>query len=129
MCDAPTITFVLTSGGHNAGIISEPQDSRHTYQILTRDREEKYLDPDQWLEEAPVFKGSWWIPLQKWLVENSSGQTIPPAMGAPDKVCASLWMPRVLTFINCNVKLNRKYFRTTSHFIPIKEIPDLIRVV
>lgn len=83
--DAPTITFVLTGGGHNAGIISEPHNSRHTYQIMTRGREETYLDPDQWLEEAPRFKGSWWNPLQKWLVENSSGQTIPPGMGAPEK--------------------------------------------
>lgn len=85
ICDAPTITFVRTSGGHNAGIISEPQNSKHNYQILTRSREETYMDPDQWLEEAPIFKGSWWLPFQKWLVGNSSGQTTPPKMGAPEK--------------------------------------------
>jgi polyhydroxyalkanoate synthase len=85
MSDAPAVTFVLTSGGHNAGIVSEPQNSRRTYQMLTRREEETYLDPDQWLEEAPRFQGSWWLPWQKWLAENSSGQTDPPKMGAPEK--------------------------------------------
>jgi polyhydroxyalkanoate synthase len=85
MSDAPTVTFVLTSGGHNAGIVSEPQNSRRTYQMLTRREEDKYIDPDRWLEEAPRFEGSWWLPWQKWLAENSSGQTVPPEMGAPEK--------------------------------------------
>ncbi len=83
--DAPAITFVLTSGGHNAGIVSEPLNSRRTYQMLTRRKDETYIDPDQWLEEAPGFEGSWWIPWQKWLTENSSGQAVPPQMGAPEK--------------------------------------------
>lgn len=83
--DAPTVTFLLTSGGHNAGIVSEPQNSRRTYQMLTHREGEKHMDPDQWLEEAPRFSGSWWIPWQKWLAENSSGQTAPPEMGAPEK--------------------------------------------
>ncbi len=83
--DAPTVTFVLTSGGHNAGIVSEPQNNRRTYQMLTRREGEKYVDPDRWLEEAPRFSGSWWLPWQKWLAENSSGQTAPPDMGSPVK--------------------------------------------
>ena len=85
MSDAPTVTFVLTSGGHNAGIVSEPRNSRRTYQILTHRYVDKYMDPDRWLEEAPRFDGSWWLPWQKWLVENSSGQTVPPEIGAPEK--------------------------------------------
>ncbi len=83
--DAPSVTFVLTSGGHNAGIVSEPQHSRRTYQMLTRREEETYIDPDRWLEEAPRFEGSWWLPWQKWLAENSSGESVPPEMGAPEK--------------------------------------------
>lgn len=83
--DAPTVTFLLTSGGHNAGIVSEPLNSRRTYQMLTRREGDKHMDPDQWIEEAPRFGGSWWIPWQKWLAENSSGQTVPPEMGAPKK--------------------------------------------
>lgn len=85
MSDAPEVTFVLTSGGHNAGIISEPQNPRRTYQMLTKREGEKYIDPDRWLDEAPRFNGSWWIPWQEWLKANSSGQTAPPQMGAPEK--------------------------------------------
>ena len=85
MSGAPTVTFLLTSGGHNAGIVSEPLNSRRTYQMLTRRSEDPYLDPDQWLEEAPRFAGSWWLPWQKWLADHSSGQGEPPAMGAPEK--------------------------------------------
>ncbi|MDI9570179.1 MAG: alpha/beta fold hydrolase [Pseudomonadota bacterium] len=83
--DAPTVTFVLTSGGHNAGIVSEPENTRRTYQMRTHHEGEKYIDPDRWLEEAPKFKGSWWLPWQEWLAANSSGTTAPPGMGAPDK--------------------------------------------
>ena len=85
MSDAVTVTFVLTSGGHNAGIVSEPQHSGRTYQMLTRRDDEKYIDPDQWLEEAPRFLGSWWIPWQKWLADHSSGQGLPPRFGAAEK--------------------------------------------
>lgn len=85
MSDAVTVTFVLTSGGHNAGIVSEPQNSGRTYQMLTRRDDEKYIDPDQWLEEAPRFTGSWWIPWQKWLADHSSGQGLPPGLGAAEK--------------------------------------------
>jgi polyhydroxyalkanoate synthase subunit PhaC len=83
--DAETVTFVLTSGGHNAGIISEPQNTRRTYQMSTHREGEQYINTDRWLEETPTFKGSWWLPWEEWLTTHSTGQTAPPAMGAPDK--------------------------------------------
>jgi len=83
--DAKTVTFVLTSGGHNAGIVSEPGHPRRTYQMVTRKEGEKYLDPDTWRENAPAFEGSWWIPWEKWLSVHSSSKTEPPSLGAPDK--------------------------------------------
>jgi polyhydroxyalkanoate synthase len=83
--DSPSVTFVLTSGGHNAGIISEPQNTKRTYQMSTHREGDKYIDPDRWLEETPTFKGSWWLPWEEWLTAQSAGQTAPPEMGAPDK--------------------------------------------
>ncbi len=83
--DAEEITFVLTSGGHNAGIISEPDHPRRTYQISTRIEGEKYVDPDTWRKRTPVKKGSWWLAWRQWLVKNSSREISPPAMGAPEK--------------------------------------------
>ncbi|MFA5181559.1 MAG: alpha/beta fold hydrolase [Syntrophales bacterium] len=83
--DAETVTFVLTSGGHNAGIISEPENTRRTYQLSTHHEGEQYINTDRWLEETPTFKGSWWLPWEEWLTAHSTGQTAPPEMGAPGK--------------------------------------------
>jgi len=83
--DAEEVTFVLTSGGHNAGIISPPDHPRRTHQISTRKRGEKYVDPDIWLKTTPVSKGSWWIPWQAWLAGYSGGKIASPATGTPGK--------------------------------------------
>ena len=45
------VTFVLTSGGHNAGIVSKPGHPGRAYQVaMRRPGEDAYLDPDTWLE-------------------------------------------------------------------------------
>lgn len=82
---AEEVTFVLTNGGHNTGIISPPDYPRKTHQISTWKKGEKYIDPDVWLKTTPVNKGSWWIPWQEWLANHSSGKTSPPPMGSADK--------------------------------------------
>src|SRR3546814_1216518 len=38
------ITFALTSGGHNAGIVSEPGHKGHSYRVMTRDRKSTRLN-------------------------------------------------------------------------------------
>ena len=77
------VTFVLTSGGHNAGIVSEPGHEGRTYQIATRKDADKYLPPDEWCADTPVHKGSWWPVWHKWLAGYSGEKTKPPSMGAP----------------------------------------------
>ncbi len=75
------ITFVLTSGGHNAGVVSEPGHAHRHFRILRRPHNGKYLAPDDWLEVAKPVDGSWWISWVHWLAEHS-GQTIaPPSIG------------------------------------------------
>jgi polyhydroxyalkanoate synthase len=83
--DAEEITFVLTSGGHNAGIVSEPGHPRRSYRMTSRREGEKFVDPETWVDVAPVHEGSWWTAWQDWLVRLSSGQVPPPEMGAKDK--------------------------------------------
>ncbi|MBI2312388.1 MAG: polyhydroxyalkanoic acid synthase [Betaproteobacteria bacterium] len=79
------VTFVLTTGGHNAGIVSEPGHPRRSYQIATRHDDEKYVDPETWQAIAPRHEGSWWPAWQQWLAERSGSRVAPPATGAPEK--------------------------------------------
>jgi polyhydroxyalkanoate synthase len=79
------ITFTLTSGGHNAGIVSEPGRKGRRYHVLTREADGLSLDPDEWLARAPVKQGSWWIEWGDWLAARSGEPGAPPATGAPDK--------------------------------------------
>jgi polyhydroxyalkanoate synthase len=73
------VTFVLTSGGHNAGVVSEPGHRGRTYQRLTKKADGPYVDPDRWSETAPHHEGSWWPDWQRWLAKRSSAPVPPPA--------------------------------------------------
>jgi polyhydroxyalkanoate synthase len=84
------ITFVLTNGGHNAGIVSEPGHEGRSYFINERKKDSAYLDPTTWLEEAKSQNGSWWTAWHEWLVTHSSPELVtaknlnaklPPAPG------------------------------------------------
>jgi len=79
------VTFVLTSGGHNAGIVSEPGHPRRRYQISTHGRDDPYADPDTWASRTPFKEGSWWPEWQNWLAAHSSEVAkAPPPFGAVD---------------------------------------------
>jgi polyhydroxyalkanoate synthase subunit PhaC len=81
---APTseITFVLASGGHNAGIVSEPGRHGRSYQVRVQKPQDQYIDPDQWQAETPVCEGSWWPEWESWLTRYSTEKVAPPSMGA-----------------------------------------------
>jgi polyhydroxyalkanoate synthase len=84
------VTFLLTNGGHNAGIVSEPGHPRRHYRIREASRDDGYVDPDRFLEMVPVRDGSWWPELVEWLAARSGRSVAPPATGAPEKGCAPL---------------------------------------
>ena len=75
--DAP-VTFLLTSGGHNAGIVSEPG---HPHRHFRYDSG-KYVDPDKWCAVTEIHEGSWWPVLCSWLEQHAGAQVKPPAMGS-----------------------------------------------
>jgi polyhydroxyalkanoate synthase len=77
-------TFCLTSGGHNAGIISGPQHPKRRHRVHTSRSGARLLSPDRYLEKVEPLPGSWWPTWAKWLEERSSARKVaPPAMGAP----------------------------------------------
>ncbi|MDD9717377.1 alpha/beta fold hydrolase [Dinoroseobacter sp. PD6] len=76
------ITFVLTSGGHNAGIVSEPGHKGRSYQIRTLPDAEHYIPPEDWRAQTQVQDGSWWPEHVAWLrVHGAPEEGPPPPMG------------------------------------------------
>ena len=71
LCEAE-ITFVLTSGGHNAGIVSEPGHANRSYQISTRPAHGVWIEPTHWPVHASQHTGSWWPAWHAWLAKRSS---------------------------------------------------------
>ncbi|HET6786346.1 MAG TPA: poly-beta-hydroxybutyrate polymerase, partial [Aquabacterium sp.] len=67
------LTFVLTSGGHNAGIVSEPGHPHRDFQLLRTAADAPWLDPEAWTQRAPRMEGSWWPAWHEWLNERSEG--------------------------------------------------------
>jgi len=85
------VTFVLTSGGHNAGIVSEPGHPGRRFRMLVRPRGTHALASDTWLSRAERKDGSWWPAWREWLDAHSGTPTAPPPMGLPG--CAENELP------------------------------------
>lgn len=77
------VTFALTSGGHNVGIVSMPvKKTKRYYRISTLNESSRYIDPDTWYTETKPKSGSWWPAFEKWLASHSSKMKVaPPLMG------------------------------------------------
>ncbi|WP_127900938.1 PHA/PHB synthase family protein [Solirhodobacter olei] len=82
------VTFLLTSGGHNAGIISEPGHKHRHYRIATRAEGEAYAGPEDWVAAHAPVDGSWWPAWVEWLSHHAGPMAAPPKMaktaGLPD---------------------------------------------
>ena len=74
------LTFALTSGGHNAGIVTPPSHPRRRYRIATHEHDAPLLSAQEWMEAHDPQPGSWWTPWQAWLVQHSTDRVAPPAM-------------------------------------------------
>lgn len=75
-------TFLLTSGGHNAGIVSGPVHPKRRHRLLTWSDATTTLTPEAWHKRAPLHEGSWWPAWEKWLSEHSSTRQVPARAAA-----------------------------------------------
>jgi polyhydroxyalkanoate synthase len=71
------VRFILSGGGHIAGIINPPAANKRAYWI----NEGEDVDPDEWFEGAQKYEGSWWEDWTSWLNDHSGGKIAPPSMG------------------------------------------------
>lgn len=74
------VTFLLTTGGHNAGIVAEPNHRRRSYQVTTTAGDALHIDPDTWFMTVGHVSGSWWPEWRAWLSSRSGAWTPPPAI-------------------------------------------------
>jgi polyhydroxyalkanoate synthase subunit PhaC len=70
-------TFLLTSGGHNAGIVSGPVHPRRRHRLIRWSDAKTTLTPDEWHKHATVHEGSWWPTWERWLAEHSRAKQLP----------------------------------------------------
>jgi polyhydroxyalkanoate synthase len=84
------VTFLLTNGGHNAGVVSEPGKPGRYYRVGTRSQQDRYVNPDAWSKVTERRDGSWWIEWVRWLGHHSGKAMSPPRIGAPESGLAPL---------------------------------------
>jgi polyhydroxyalkanoate synthase len=75
------MTFVLTSGGHNAGILSEPGHLGRHFRMSSHRHDEPFVDPAAWLAGTTVRDGSWWPAWTDWLAQRSGEPVMLPPLG------------------------------------------------
>ena len=75
------VTFLLTGGGHNAGIVSEPGHPGRRYRVAFKGASANYADPDVWLAQNEPRAGSWWPEWAAWLDAQSGASVAPPKIG------------------------------------------------
>ncbi len=77
-----SVTFVLSSGGHNVAIVNPPKGPgafpQSSYRTATHNAGTAPDDPCKWLDTAATEAGSWWPCWHHWLLKHSSGQIKPP---------------------------------------------------
>ena len=81
---------MLTNGGHNAGILSEPGHRAPAFPDRAHRHGEQYVDPDSWLASNAPREGSWWPAWSAWLAERSGEPVVPPPLGRPNSEFAPL---------------------------------------
>ncbi|MBX3621989.1 MAG: polyhydroxyalkanoic acid synthase [Rhizobacter sp.] len=79
------LTFVLTTGGHNVGIVNPPEgpaaSPEASHRVAVRRHGDAYVDPATWAATAEQRPGSWWPTWQHWL-SGHSGQRRAPRFNA-----------------------------------------------
>lgn len=76
------MTFCLTTGGHNVGIVNPPGPGvKRGFQMATRVVGNPYVDPHTWEASVDSRDGSWWPAWEDWLRLHSGTRGALPSLG------------------------------------------------
>ncbi|MEM8800938.1 MAG: alpha/beta fold hydrolase [Pseudomonadota bacterium] len=70
------VRFVLTNGGHNGGVLSEPGHIGRHFRAFDKVEGTRFIGPDAWFEATDVEDGSWWLDWVAWLAERSDQDVV-----------------------------------------------------
>lgn len=83
------VSFVLTSGGHNVGIVNPPSGPaahpQASYRFAAHEEGRAPADPQAWLRGALQTPGSWWPRWHAWLHKQSTKQVMAMPAGLPSE--------------------------------------------
>jgi polyhydroxyalkanoate synthase subunit PhaC len=71
------VRYVLSSGGHIAGIVNPP-GPKAWYEATSQ----AHHDPDKWRASAAKHSGSWWEDWIEWSDSRAGAHIEPPATGS-----------------------------------------------
>lgn len=80
------IEFLLTSGGHNAGIACGPANPERSFRTLSHRTREKHPGADAWFGSARENSGSWWPTWVEWLKTQSTAEISPWPIGGRSRL-------------------------------------------
>ncbi|QDZ01358.1 alpha/beta fold hydrolase [Nitratireductor mangrovi] len=83
------VDFVLTNGGHNAGIVAAPGHPRRAFRHLCYREGGPHPSPDDWLEGAGTLPGSWWLAWFEWLKARSGQPGVPRTIAGREPLAAA----------------------------------------
>ncbi len=73
------VTFALTNGGHNAGVLSHLRKPQAHDRLATKAVHAHFVDPDHWLADNSPQDGSWWPAWVSWVAPAQ----VPPSHHRP----------------------------------------------
>jgi polyhydroxyalkanoate synthase len=83
------VTFALTTGGHNIGILGLAERRQtlppRSFRVAKRPEHGGHPDPETWLASAERHEGSWWPAWIRWLSDRSGKPGPQPVLGASQK--------------------------------------------
>lgn len=79
------VHFLLTSGGHNVGVVNPPGYPHRHYRLHAFKPHDLVTSPDEFLDQVSPTEGSWWPAWEAWLRERCGNRVpAPTALGAPE---------------------------------------------
>ena len=82
------VSFVLTNGGHNGGVLSEPGHKGRHFRVRQKDEQGPYLSAEDWFDACDPQSGSWWDHWTDWLADRSQSE-IPSSTRPETAICAA----------------------------------------